>query len=67
MDPKFDIKQTISVLYRFYLPYQQPFLYRLELDKGETPFIDKRFDKNVDKNVDKLSISNAVLISAGIW
>ena len=51
---KIDTKWTISVLYRYFFPYRPTSLYRLEIDKGETPFIDAGYGKHVDN----LSISN---------
>ena len=40
-------------------------MYRLYLDKGDSPSINTRYGKNVDKNVDNLSILISESISAG--
>ena len=38
---KFDIKRLFIDIYQLYLSYRPSFVYRFQLDKGETPFIDK--------------------------
>ena len=41
MDPKFDIKQIFTVLYRYYLPYRPSFMYRFKIDTAIKPNIDQ--------------------------
>ena len=63
----FGIKWIFTVLYRYFLSYRPTSIYRLEIDKGDTPFIARRYGKNVDKNVDNLPFLISVSVFAGTW
>ena len=47
-DPKFDIKRLFIDIYRLYLLYRPSFVYRFQLDKGETPLLMNRYDKFIN-------------------
>ena len=61
----FGIKRIFTILYRYFLSYRPTSIYRLEIDKGDTPFMAQRYGKNVDKNVDNLPFLISVSIFAG--